>query len=180
VSLYTTATPSSWLRLAFLAIMGPTIDTVRPLGLSNQAYLSLHSSEDLSCLFFTCTNANQAAICTCNTQPRVSPHHVVNHSSLRSDHPPVLRRSNPQVHYSLTMPLSACSMSMDQRRKRENWMQVPPHVSTHSCRLLASKWTDIRSPASQMVSGPKRGSQSTMSYTRNIHQHLWKWLVINP
>jgi hypothetical protein len=48
--------------------------------------LSLHSSEasqgiDLSCPLFTCTNANQAATYTCNTRPRVSPHHVVNHSS---------------------------------------------------------------------------------------------------
>jgi hypothetical protein len=48
--------------------------------------LSLHSSEapqgiDLSRPLFTCTNANQAATCTCNTRPRVSQHHVVNHSS---------------------------------------------------------------------------------------------------
>jgi hypothetical protein len=57
-----------------------------PPGPSSQAYLSLHSSEapqgiDLSCPLFTCTNAKQAATCTCNTRPRVSPHHVVNHSS---------------------------------------------------------------------------------------------------
>jgi hypothetical protein len=57
-----------------------------PPGPSSQAYLSLHSSEasqgiDISRPLFTCTNANQAATCTCNTQPRVSPHHVVNHSS---------------------------------------------------------------------------------------------------
>ncbi len=44
-----------------------------------------HTGIDLSRLFFTCTNAKQAATCTCNTRPRVSPHHVVNHSSLRSD-----------------------------------------------------------------------------------------------
>jgi hypothetical protein len=48
--------------------------------------LSLHSSEaplgiGLSCSLFTYTNANQAATCTCNTRTRVSPHHVVNHSS---------------------------------------------------------------------------------------------------
>jgi hypothetical protein len=52
---------------------------------SSRAYLSLHSSEaqqgiDLSRPLFTCTNANQATSCTSNTQPRVSPHHVVNHS----------------------------------------------------------------------------------------------------
>jgi hypothetical protein len=79
------------------------LDLAQPLGPSRQAYLSLHSLEarqdyDLSCLLFTCTNANQAATCTCtyNTQPRVSPHHVVNHSSLKSDHPPVFGRSGPQ------------------------------------------------------------------------------------
>jgi hypothetical protein len=32
-------------------------------------------------LFFTCTNTSQAATCTCNTSPRISPHNVVNHSS---------------------------------------------------------------------------------------------------
>jgi hypothetical protein len=32
-------------------------------------------------LLFTCTNSSQAATCTCNTQPRVSSHHIVNHSS---------------------------------------------------------------------------------------------------
>jgi hypothetical protein len=36
---------------------------------------------DLSRLLFTCTNANQVATCTCNIRPRVSPHHIVNHSS---------------------------------------------------------------------------------------------------
>jgi hypothetical protein len=48
--------------------------------------MSLHSSEapqgvDLSRPLFTCTNANQAATCTCNTRPRVSTYHIVNHSS---------------------------------------------------------------------------------------------------
>jgi hypothetical protein len=68
--------------------------------------LSLHSSEalqglDLSCPLFTCTNANQAATCTCNTRSRVNPHHVVNHSSQlgatihRSSGALVLRRSIP-------------------------------------------------------------------------------------
>jgi hypothetical protein len=48
--------------------------------------LSVHSSEapqgiDLSRSLFTCTNANHSGTCTCNTRPRVSPHHIVNHSS---------------------------------------------------------------------------------------------------
>jgi hypothetical protein len=37
---------------------------------------------------FTCINANQTATCTCNTRSTISTHHVINHSSLRSDHPP--------------------------------------------------------------------------------------------
>jgi hypothetical protein len=39
------------------------------------------TGDDLSYLFFTCTNTSQAATCTCNTLPRVSPHNIVNHSS---------------------------------------------------------------------------------------------------
>jgi hypothetical protein len=39
------------------------------------------TGDDLSRLFFTCTNTSQAATCTCNTYPRISPHNVVNHSS---------------------------------------------------------------------------------------------------
>jgi hypothetical protein len=39
------------------------------------------TGDDLSCLFFTCTNTSQATTCTCNTLPRISPHNVVNHSS---------------------------------------------------------------------------------------------------
>jgi hypothetical protein len=57
-----------------------------PLYPSSRAYLSLHSSEapqgiDLSRSLFTCTNTNQAATYTYNTRPRVSPYHVVHHSS---------------------------------------------------------------------------------------------------
>jgi hypothetical protein len=39
------------------------------------------TGNDLSRLFFTYTNTSQAATCTCNTWPRISPHNVVNHSS---------------------------------------------------------------------------------------------------
>jgi hypothetical protein len=68
--------------------------------------LFLHSTEapqgiDLSRPLFTCTNANQAATCTCNARPRVSPHHVVNHSSQpratihrSSDAPVLIGRGN--------------------------------------------------------------------------------------
>jgi hypothetical protein len=39
------------------------------------------TDNDLSRLFFTCTNTSQATTCPCNTLPRISPHNVVNHSS---------------------------------------------------------------------------------------------------
>jgi hypothetical protein len=48
-------------------------------------------------LFFTCTNAIQAATNTYNTRPRVSPHNVVNHSSPRNDLPLILGRSWPST-----------------------------------------------------------------------------------
>jgi hypothetical protein len=68
--------------------------------------LSLHSSKashgiDLLHPLFTYTNANQAATYTRNTQPRVSPNHVVNHSSQpgatihRSSDAPVLKEVDP-------------------------------------------------------------------------------------
>jgi hypothetical protein len=71
-----------------------------PPGPSRRAYLSLHSSEapqgvGLSRSLFTCTNANQAATCTCNTRPRVNPHHIVNHSSQPGV--TIHRSSNAQV-----------------------------------------------------------------------------------
>jgi hypothetical protein len=56
-----------------------------------------HKAKIFSHLLFTCTNANQVTTCTYNTRLRVSPYHVVNHSSLGSDHPPVLRCSSPDV-----------------------------------------------------------------------------------
>jgi hypothetical protein len=39
------------------------------------------TGDDVSRLFFTCTNTSQVAACTCNTSPRISPHNVLNHSS---------------------------------------------------------------------------------------------------
>jgi hypothetical protein len=70
--------------------------------------LSLHSSEapqgvGLSRPLFTCTNANQAATCTCNTRPKVSPHHVVNHSSQPGA--TIHRSSDAPV---LNLPLDEC------------------------------------------------------------------------
>jgi hypothetical protein len=39
------------------------------------------TGDDLSHFLITCTNTSQAAVCICNTKPRISPRNVVNHSS---------------------------------------------------------------------------------------------------
>jgi hypothetical protein len=79
-----------------------------PPGPSSRAYLSLHSSEeprgiDLSRSLCTCTNANQATTCTCNTQPRITPHHIVNHSSQPGA---TIHRSSDAL--VLNLPLHEC------------------------------------------------------------------------
>jgi hypothetical protein len=100
-----------------------------PPGPSSRAYLSLHSSEapqgiDLSHSLFTCTNANQAATCTCNTRPRISPHHVVNHSSQagatihRSSNALVLSRYPPPTY---SCPPTRFSCNLPEERIRPRW-----------------------------------------------------------
>jgi hypothetical protein len=64
------------LRLPFLATMRPALDPVR---LPIETCLLI--SPLLGSPLFICTNANQAATCTCNNRRRVSPHNLVNHSS---------------------------------------------------------------------------------------------------
>jgi hypothetical protein len=59
------------------------------------------TGDDLSRLFFTCTNTSQAATCTCNTQPRICPHNVVNHSS----------HKEATIHRSLNHTCSSVSTS---------------------------------------------------------------------
>jgi hypothetical protein len=48
------------------------------------------TGDDLSRLVFTCTNTSQAATCTCNTKPRISPHNCQSLITQGSDHPLVL------------------------------------------------------------------------------------------
>jgi hypothetical protein len=59
------------------------------------------TGEDLSRLFFTCTNISQDATCTCNIQPRITPHNVVNHSSHKEA--TIHRSSNHTWSSSLTL-----------------------------------------------------------------------------
>ena len=75
----------SRLRLALLApcelyLIPLSTGSIEP-SLLFSPLLGGHSGKELSRLFFTCNNANQAASYTCSTRPRVSPHNVVNHSS---------------------------------------------------------------------------------------------------
>jgi hypothetical protein len=62
------------------------------------------TGDDLSHLFFTCTNASQAATCTCNTWPRISPHNVVNHSSHQEA---TIHRSSNHTWSSMSPLMSA-------------------------------------------------------------------------
>jgi hypothetical protein len=100
-----------------------------PPGPSSRAYLSLHSSEalqgiDLSHSLLTYTNANQAATCTCNTRPRVSPHHVVNHSSRpgatihRSSDTPVLNL--PLDHWQHTQVTNSEKREKEKKRTKNS------------------------------------------------------------
>jgi hypothetical protein len=87
-----------------------------PPGPSSQAYLSLHSLDapqgiDLSRPLFTCTNANQDATYTCNTRPRVSPHHVVNH----------LSQLGATIHQTSDAPALNAPQNLNMSWKLLNW-----------------------------------------------------------
>jgi hypothetical protein len=71
--------------LLFMPSCGPHL-TPLATGFLEQSLLVFSTpggltGDDLSRLFFTFTNTSQAATCTSNTWPRISPHNVVNHSS---------------------------------------------------------------------------------------------------
>jgi hypothetical protein len=95
VRCYPAPTPCSRLRLAFLPPCGPHLipSTTSQVPQTKTTCLSTpwrpHRHRPFM-LVLQLHHANQAATCNCNTRPRVSPYHVINHSSLKSDHPPVL------------------------------------------------------------------------------------------
>jgi hypothetical protein len=126
VSRYLAPAPVHDFVLLFLPPCGPHL-TPLPPSPSSQAYFSLHSSKapqgiDLSCPLFTCTNANQVATCTCNTRPRVSPHHVVNHSS----------QPGSTNHQSLDAPVLSCSRTF----ARQRTLPDDPHVDANTPRWI--------------------------------------------
>jgi hypothetical protein len=85
VSRYPALAPINDFVLLFLPPCGPHLTPLatRSLesGLLVSPLLGAPQGIELSHPLFTCTSVNQAATCTCNTRPRLSPHHVVNHSS---------------------------------------------------------------------------------------------------
>jgi hypothetical protein len=85
------------------------------------------TGDDLSRLFFTCTNTSQLATCTCNTYPRISPHNIVNHSSHKEA--TIHRSSNhtwssiPPLMSALTTP--AYSNKRENKKKRNEQKETP-------------------------------------------------------
>jgi hypothetical protein len=82
---YLAPDPCSWLRLTFLATVRPALDIVghqvpRTKPTSLFAPWKPHRHRPFA-LDLHLHHTNQAATYTCNTQPRVSLHHVANHSS---------------------------------------------------------------------------------------------------
>jgi hypothetical protein len=91
--------------LLFLPPYGPSTTGSLEPGQLVYPLLGGHTSIDLSHVFFMFTNTNQATTCTYNTRP-VSPHHVVNHSSLRSDHPSVLKPHKSSISMLTSIELT--------------------------------------------------------------------------
>jgi hypothetical protein len=79
------------------------------------------TGNDLSHLFFTCTNASQATTCTCNTKPRISPHNVVNHSSHQEA---TIHRSSNNTWSSISPLMSALTThtysNLREKKKKRN------------------------------------------------------------
>jgi hypothetical protein len=78
------------------------------------------TGDDLSRLFFTCTNTTRATTCTCNTWPRVSPHNIVNHSSHQEA---TIHRSSNHTWSSVSLLMSALtthtySNPIEKKKKR--------------------------------------------------------------
>jgi hypothetical protein len=68
------------------------------------------TGNELSRLFFTCTNMSQADTCTCNTYPRICPHNVVNHSSHKEA---TIHRSSNHTWSSTTKPCATIWRNSD-------------------------------------------------------------------
>jgi hypothetical protein len=100
------------------------------------------TGNDLSRLFFTCTNTSQAATFTCNTSPRISPHNVVNHSSHKEA---TIHRSSNHTWSSISPLMSALTTHShevtQEKRKRKETNEKKPQQAIESQRKAESKIT---------------------------------------
>jgi hypothetical protein len=108
-SVFTTSSCLSCHRAATLDPLGHRIPRTKPTCLSTHRRPHRHRP---FALVLHLHHVNQAATYTCNTQSRVSPHHVVNHLSIRSDHPPVLECSSPHPPRPLFSPSELHSLEL--------------------------------------------------------------------
>jgi hypothetical protein len=92
--------------LLFMPLCGPHLTPLATRSLERRLLVFFTPGgligDDLSSLFFTCTNTSQDATCTCNTLPRISPHNVVNHSSHKEA---TIHRSSNHTWSSLSLRL---------------------------------------------------------------------------
>jgi hypothetical protein len=144
VSRYPSLTPCSRLRLALLATMHPApilvghwVPRTKPTCLFTPWWSPRHRPSTL--VLHLHQHKSSRKLRRQYTGPRVSPHHVVNHSSLRSDHPPVLGH----IQVLKTLPLWAPSKDWAPSRpgdsRSHHWCLVvegnrvnPHHVVNHS------------------------------------------------
>jgi hypothetical protein len=85
------------------------------------------TGDDLSRLFFTCTNTSQAATCTCNTEPRISPRNIVSHSSHKEA---TIHRSSNHTWSSISPLMSALTTptysNMREKKTKRNEQKETP------------------------------------------------------
>jgi hypothetical protein len=90
------------------------------------------TGNELSRLFFSCTNTSQAATCTCNTSRRVSPHNVVNQSSHQEA---TIHRSSNHTWLSISPlmnELTTQTFGNQRERKRKEKKQLKENSNKRS------------------------------------------------
>jgi hypothetical protein len=94
-------------------------------------------------LLFTYTNANQATTYTCNTRPRVSPHHIVNHSSHQGA---TIHRSSDALVLNPSVSQSLREIGRERGRggRREGGARSSPGHRTHAGEAAPN--ADARAP----------------------------------
>jgi hypothetical protein len=97
------------------------------------------TDDNLSRLFFTCTNTSQATTCTCNTWPRVSPHNIVNHSS----HKEATITGPRTTHGPQPSKLTTCKLSRPTIRTTTSRTKPRLTMGTKTSPLSAQTYTGL-------------------------------------